>query len=136
MNVRILLASALLAAGVSASPVLAAQSHARPALAMTTFQLQVVGAPDPSTTYWIAYGPLDGKFGIVQLQQRRGGVFSANLRLPTSGKSVFTYIAGHGVVHTRLGLEPGSPVLTVRQFGPTSVWPRGIPAARWQAPTR
>jgi hypothetical protein len=134
MNCKFLVASALLTIGLSASPAMASQSPARPAVALTTFRLQVTGTSDPGATYWIAYGPLAGKFGIAQLHQRSRGVYTASLQLPTNGKSVFSYMVGHGAVHTRLGVEPGGPVLTVRQFGPTSVWPHGIPAVRWHPP--
>lgn len=134
MHFKILAAAAVLTTVLFSDPAAASQQPSRPAAALTTFRLQVAGAPDPGATYWIAYGPLAGKFGIVQLHPRSHGVYTASLQLPTNGKTVFSYIAGHGVVHTRMGVEPGSPVLTVRQFGPTSVWPHGIPSVRWHPP--
>jgi hypothetical protein len=101
---------------------------------MTVFKLQVAGQVDSGTTFWVAYGPLAGKFGIVQLRQRSAGVYAASRSLPTTGRSIFTYLVGTGVVRTKSGLEPGNPVRTVKTVGPVSVWPHGVPAARWQAP--
>lgn len=116
----------------------AASSHgpaaSRPQTALTIFRLQVAGNVDRGTTFWVAYGPLAGKFGMVQLRQRSAGVYEASRILPTGDRSIFAYMVGHGAVKTQEGLVPGNPVTVVKKVGPLSVWPHGVPAVRWQAP--
>lgn len=97
------------------------------------FRLSVRGAVDPADTFWVAYGPLAGKWGIVQLHSAGNGLYVAHVTLP-AGRSVFSFIQGRGVMHTRLGAVPGNPVTTIRQIGPMSV-PRGaFPLVVWQEP--
>lgn len=85
-----------------------------------TFRLHVVGHPSPNTTFWVAYGPLDGHFGVIQLHTRSGGDLVAQEQLPTRGRTVFAYLAGHGVMVTPMGNVPGDPVVTIRRLGPTT----------------
>lgn len=140
MKIRsLVLASSLVALAVSTSPAFAAGSRsgshlARPQTAVTVFQLAVSGSPRPGTTFWVAYGPLNGQFGLIQLTHRSGNTFSASKQLPTAGRTVFAYLAAQGVTRTPAGLAPGGRPMTIRRIGPTSIWPHGLPLIRWQPP--
>ena len=111
-----------------------AGSSGRPLTIQTVFRLNVTGNVAPGTTFWLAYGPLAGHFGMIQLHQQSPGVYEASQRLPTSARTLFTYLAGRGAIRTRAGLAPGAPVVTIRRIGPASIWPKGVPAARWFSP--
>jgi hypothetical protein len=87
-----------------------------------TFRLQVSGPPARGATYWVAYGPLDGKFGIVRLTFAGSHMYKATRDLPAHGRAIFAYLSGYGSVWTRLGWVPGPPVVTIRRFGPTLAW--------------
>jgi len=82
----------------------------------------------------VAYGPLHGRFGIKRLQPAANGLFEASQRLPLHTRTTFAYVAGHGAIHTRAGLAPGNPVVTIRVFGPAVIAPAGIPLVRWNTP--
>jgi hypothetical protein len=111
-----------------------ASSNNRPQTVLTNFTLRVTGHVERGTTFWVAYGPVAGRFGIIQLRETSVGVYAASRSLPTAGRAVFTYLAGQGAVKSRMGLVPGNPVTTVKTVGPLSVWPHGVPAVRWQPP--
>lgn len=134
MLLRVLATTLALALALAVSPAMGAGSPARPGVALTTFRLRVVGDPARDTTFWVAYGPLAGRFGIVRLRERSFGVYAATARLSTTGRTDITFVAGHGVIHTRAGPAPGNPVVTIRTLGPISIWPRGIPVVKWWAP--
>src|SRR5437588_11928160 len=125
MHHRSLITLSLLAVAFTSSPVMASSLPTRPAVVMTTFRLQVQGSAQKGETYWVTYGPLAGRFGIVRLSQTGPGVFTASRQLPTAGRSRFTYIAGRGVVHTRAGLAPANPDGTLLTVSPVHVGPTG-----------
>lgn len=81
--------------------------------AMVTFQLHVSGDIPQEMTFWIAYGPLAGHFGIVRLHRADTGLYTASMCLPV-GRSSFAYVAGYGVIRVRYGPVPGDPVITIR----------------------
>ena len=117
------------------SPAHASQmSGSRTNLAVAAFRLQVRGVPADHTTFWVAYGPLNGRFGVVQMKPSGQGWYSAQARLPRNGRTVFAFLAAQGVVHTRLGPEPGSPVVTIRRVGQIAVGQQGPVTVSWQAP--
>ena len=98
-----------------------------------TFHLQVTGQPGPGTTFWVAYGPLGGRFGVIQLRASGSGVYAATARLPGAGRTAFVYLTGHGSMWTRGGLVPGDPVATIKTMGPVFVPRTVLPTVRWQA---
>ena len=81
--------------------------------AIVTFQLHVSGDIPQEMTFWIAYGPLAGHFGIVRLHRADTGLYTASMCLPV-GRSSFAYVAGYGVIRVRYGPVPGDPVITIR----------------------
>jgi hypothetical protein len=42
------------------------------------FRLHVVGRPSPGTTFWVAYGPLAGRFGIIRLHAAGSNMYEAS----------------------------------------------------------
>ncbi len=114
--------------------VAASRPVVRAAETQLLFRLQVSGPRDPAATYWVAYGPLHGHFGIKRLQPVANGLFEASQRLPLHTRTTFVYVAGHGAIHTRAGLAPGNPVATIRVFGPAVIAPAGVPLVRWNTP--
>lgn len=100
---------------------------------VATFRLHISGRPSPGTTFWVAYGPLAGKFGLVRLSDAGSGLRVATQALPGTGRTVFAYLAGHGVTMTRHGPAPGNPVVVIRTIGPIS--PAHLPPlVQWSAP--
>ena len=99
-----------------------------------TFRLHVSGRIAPGTTFWVAYGPLDDRFVILQLHRVRPDTYAASEDLPVGGRTSFAYLTGHGTIMTRLGLVPGNPVVTIRQVGPVTISDRALPAVQWQEP--
>ncbi len=114
--------------------VAASRPIVRAAETQLLFRLQVSGPRDPAATYWVAYGPVQGRFGIKRLQPAANGLFEASQQLPLHTRTTFAYVAGHGAIHTRAGLAPGNPVVTIRVFGPAVIAPAGIPLVRWNTP--
>lgn len=110
-----------------------ARPIARPPLAQT-FRLEVTGRTGPDATFWVAYGPLAGHFGMVQLHRAGSNTYAATAQLPGPGRTTFVYVSGHGAVHTRMGWVPGDPVMTIRTIGPVTVTQPHLPTVRWQAP--
>lgn len=109
------LALLILVAGL---PIGGAQASSTPApTRITTFRLHLSAPADPHTTFWVSYGPLAGKWGLIRLRRAGHGYFAGSRALP-AGRSVFCYIAGTGTVQTAQGRAPGSPMLTVGHVGP------------------
>jgi hypothetical protein len=108
------------------------QRHAR--FVATDFRLHVAGQVAPGTTFWVAYGPLNGKFAILRLQPAGNSTFVRRSNLPIGALATYTYVMGQGAVHTRLGQEPGNPVVTIRTVGPLTVRQVPLPTVQWHAP--
>ena len=107
----------------------------RPAAAVVqSFRLQVDGEVGAKATFWVAYGPLAGHFGLIRLHPVGANLYSATVRLPGSGRTQFAYLRGNGVVRTPQGQAPGDPVTTIRLIGPVSVPRVALPTVQWQAP--
>jgi hypothetical protein len=103
-------------------------------LTAQTFRLQVQGTPAAGSTFWVAFGPLDGRFGLIRLKSAGTGWYTARARLPRQGRTVFAFLAGQGVLHATFGLAPGNPVVTIRRVGPVEVGLHDPITAHWDAP--
>lgn len=125
---------ALLGSSVVGQTARASSAPTRPATVISVFRLHVAGRVSPAMTFWVSYGPLGGRFGLIRLRHQSGNLYSGTRRLPTSGKTTFYYLMGHGTTRTRMGVVPGGPVTTIRAVGPASVWPRAPRIVRWQVP--
>jgi len=99
----------------------------------TTFRLQVPAHLGYNATFWVAYGPLAGKFGLIRLHKIGPQLYGATQRLP-AGRTVFAYIAGHGTVKTKAGLQPGGMVTTIRRVGPATPQRASRIEVRWAGP--
>ncbi len=99
----------------------------------SVFRLSVEGPVSPDDTFWVAYGPLAGTWGIIRLHARGPKLFESRVTLPR-GRTVFSFIEGRGVMHTRLGAVPGNPVTTIRQVGPATTARPAFPLVVWHVP--
>jgi Fe2+ transport system protein FeoA len=107
-----------------------------PVNAPVSFSLAVVGSVSPHATYWVSYGPLNGRFGIRQLHRIGAGRYGVTLELSAGARGAFYYLTGHGSARTRLGIVPGEPVTTIKQvmLRPTlAVTPRRL-SVSWHVP--
>jgi hypothetical protein len=109
-------------------------ANARMATETATFRLHVAGPVGSSLTFWVAYGPLDDRFGLIQLHSVGRGLYQAQSLLPAQGRTVFAYLVGRGTIHARFGPAPGNPVVTIRRIGPVSMADLHLPMVRWSAP--
>ncbi len=127
----VLASSLLIGTGI---PVLAhAVSRQSPVVA-TTFRLHVSGQLTSGTTFWVAYGPANGRFSILRMRAIGHGTYARIANLPRGTRTSYSYIMGHGVLHSRLGQIPGNPVLTIRTIGPVTVGNAPPAGVEWQAP--
>jgi hypothetical protein len=94
----------------------------------------VAGEPGKDATFWVSYGPVNGRFGVFQLKPSGRGIFSARPAFRMPPKAILTFLMGHGSVQTRLGSEPGNPVIAIRSLPQTSLASLRVFLVRWQAP--
>lgn len=140
MNIRPALLTCVLAVTLASPVAVFAQhsasvhGHSRPRLSECTFRLQLEGRATPGMTYWVAYGPLGGRFGLIRLKSVGHGLFVGSRSLPFGARSEFAYVAGWGTVHTRAGLAPGGKPVTIRVVGPVRVFSGSMPVVDWRAP--
>jgi hypothetical protein len=126
-------------AGVTSSPSWARAKQrehaaAHPGSVVTTFRLRVAGRPAPNTTFWVAYGPLQGRWGVIRLAAHRAGVYSAWALLPANGRTTFAYLAGQGTIQTKMGPAPGGVPTTIAVVGPTTAANAALVAVHWRPP--
>lgn len=131
LSALVLASSLLLATGAR---VLAHPSAGHTRMVSADFRLHVAGQVASGTTFWVAYGPLDGKFAILRLHSTGNGTFVRRSSLPAGARATYSYVMGHGALHTRLGQEPGNPVVTIRTIGPVTVRQAPLPTVQWHAP--
>lgn len=112
-----------------------APSAARLDVVARTFSLHVIGSPDRRATFWVAYGPLQGRFGVVRLRRTRvPTIYAATVSLPARGRAIFAYLAGEGTVQSPAGDMPGDPVVTLARTGPLSLTRGDAPPVNWRVP--
>lgn len=103
------------------------------AYSVSVFRLKVDGPVAPSDTFWVAFGPLRGLWGIIQLHTTGSKLYVASASLPR-GRTLFSFIQGRGIMHSRLGAVPGNPIMTIRQIGPTLASGGAFPLIVWHEP--
>lgn len=103
-------------------------------LVATTFRLVVHGRPPSHATFWAAYGPLAGRFGIVQMHRSGSRQYAAAVRAPAGAESVFSLVMGIGRVYTRAGWVPGNPVTVIRVLGRVTMHAGPVPLVDWNVP--
>jgi hypothetical protein len=99
-----------------------------------TFRLAVHGRPPSRATFWVAYGPLAGRFGIVQMHGSRSGQYAATIRAPEGAQSTFAVVTGVGRIWTRAGWQPGNPVAVIRLLGRLAVRAGPVALVQWSVP--
>ena len=105
-----------------------------PRMTPVSFSLSVDGQPDPGTTFWVSYGPLAGKFGVLQLHPQGPHSYGLTVQLPAQARGTFYYLSAHGKMKTCSGMVPGDPVATIKHVGPMVV-SRGVAVtAVWHPP--
>ena len=112
----------------------ASSRSAGSSLVRTSFHLQVSSNFSPSATFWIAYGPLGGRFGLIRLHRAGDGRFVAAGWFPSGARADFYYIEGQGTMRTKEGVVPGNPVRTVGHAGPLIIGHHPVPVLRLSAP--
>ncbi|GAC1331995.1 MAG: hypothetical protein NVS2B16_28230 [Chloroflexota bacterium] len=110
------------------------QARAQASTVPVTFRLRAADAPSTDTTFWVAYGPVGGRFGIARLHAAGNHMYTARVLMPINARSIFAYLAGHGSITTRFGPAPGDPVQTVKQVGPVAVVRLRSVTTEWHAP--
>ena len=136
---RLLSAAVIAVAASSTSSALAGRANSgranvHPNTIAMTFRLQVRGNMDRSATYWVAWGPLNGEFGLTQLRSAGSELYRAVENISIGARSVFAFLEGQGTIRTKFGPAPGNPVVTIRRVGPITVGTAGVPEIRWLAP--
>jgi hypothetical protein len=99
-----------------------------------TFRLKVAGDPGRHATFWVSYGPLNGRFGIFQLLPMGDGRYEAHPKIRLRGRTDLYYLMGHGSIATPLGREPGGTVITIRHVGPVLLSLLHEPTVSWEVP--
>jgi hypothetical protein len=102
--------------------------------ASMTFRIDLGARPAQGTTFWVAYGPLDGHFGLIRLHRLGPTEYGAVAELPRDGHTDFAYVAGNGTIKTRAGLAPGDPVVTIQVFHRVTPGQKKLPSVWWQPP--
>src|SRR5581483_4401461 len=102
------LGAALLMAACLLFGVTSAQAARSRDITVVTFRLAVSGQVSPDLTFWVSYGPLTGRFGLLRLHEQLPGLYTASHAFPTSGRTIFAYMAGSGVLRARFGPARGN----------------------------
>jgi hypothetical protein len=108
-------------------------SHS-PRLSTTTFGLTVTGTPAKGTTFWVAHGPLAGRFGVIRLQPRGNHTYSARVTLPVYGVTTFTYLAAQGTQMVHGMPEPGGTVVVIRAMESVTATVASQRVVHWSVP--
>jgi hypothetical protein len=134
MAAPVLLAAALFSPGsaFAGSSRIAPHSHMRQV--PVTFRLVVPGSVASTMTFWVAYGPLAGHFGIIQLVPKGNNTYSTRVTLPAQGRTTFTYLAAFGRIKTRMGYVPRRGDVTIKTLGPTDPITASMHPVRWLPP--
>ncbi len=136
MNVKRAIGPVLaMALAISAStPAFAHSSSRHPRMATMTFSIQVAGDIGPGTTFWLAHGPINGRFGIVRMHRVGRNTYAVQQIFPKGHRATFTYVMGHGAIETPGGPAPGDPVVIIDTVGPLHLNGETLPTIQWQAP--
>lgn len=105
-----------------------------PRLAQVRFELQVQGIPARGATYWVAYGPIGGKFGVLRLRRMGTRMYGATHAFPAGSRGEFVYLEGTGQVRTPAGPAPGGMVVTIRRTALSSLHTGLVCSVSWSAP--
>lgn len=105
------------------------------AQAQVRFQLHVTGKHTRGATYWVAYGPIGGHFGVIRLVRASSGLYTAVRDFPLGARGEFTYLAAVGQVNTPAGPAPARDIVTIRTTGIMSLRAGAVSTVTWSGPT-
>ena len=100
----------------------------------TTFRVSVTGTAAKGTTFWVAHGPLNGRFGVIRLQHESGKTYTARVTLPNNETTSFTYLAAQGVQWVHGLPEPGGAVTVIRTLDSVTASAAAAQAVHWSVP--
>lgn len=100
----------------------------------TTFSLTVAGTPSKGTTFWVAHGPLGGRFGVIRLRAHGNHTYSAKVTLPAGGVTSFTYLAAEGTQIVHGTPQPGGAVMVIRSINSVTAKVAAARVVRWSVP--
>jgi hypothetical protein len=103
-------------------------------LTTVTFTLTVSGTPAKGTTFWVAHGPLAGRFGVIRLQPHGNHSYSARVSLPATEVTSFTYLAAHGTQMIHGMPEPGGVVVVIRTMESVTASVASQRVEHWSVP--
>jgi hypothetical protein len=109
-------------------------SSGTPRIATSTFSVTVTGTPAKGTTFWVAHGPLAGRFGVIRLLPRGNHTYSARVSLPVTGVTSFTYLAAHGTRMVHGMPEPGGAEVVIRTMESVTATVASQRAVHWSVP--
>lgn len=78
--------------------------------------LVVAGNPAKGTTYWVSYGPLGGRFGVVRLSSSANHLYSAQVKLPLDEPGTFTFLQAQGTEMVHGIPQPGGIPIVIRRM--------------------
>jgi hypothetical protein len=100
----------------------------------TTFHLTVAGNPAKGTTFWVSYGPLAGRFGVIKLQPQGNDVFSARAVLPVNRAGTFTYLEAQGTRYVHGLPQPGGVPVVIRNLQSVTAATASQRIVHWSVP--
>ncbi len=103
-------------------------------MGMTTFRLAVAGQPARGTTYWVSYGPLAGRFGVIQLHSHGKHVYSGRANLPVDVSGTFAYLQAQGTQMVHGLPQPGGIPVVIRSMGAVTAVTVSQRIVHWSVP--
>jgi hypothetical protein len=100
----------------------------------TTFRLAVAGSPAKGATFWVSYGPLAGKFGVIELRSTGSHLYSARTVLPVNEAGTFTYLKAQGVQKVHGSAQPGGIPVVIRSVAAVTAVEAASHIVHWSVP--
>ena len=103
-------------------------------LSPATFRISVSGSPAKDTTFWVAHGPLNGRFGVIRLHRESGHSYAARITLPSNETTSFTYLTAQGVQWVHGLPQPAGTVTVIRTLDSVTASAAAAQAIHWSIP--
>jgi hypothetical protein len=100
----------------------------------TTFHLAVAGNPAKGSTFWLSYGPLAGRFGVIKLHPDGNHQYSARATLPLDAAGTFTYLQAQGTQMVHGLPQPGGIPTVIRSMEAVTAVAVSHHVVRWSVP--
>jgi hypothetical protein len=99
-----------------------------------TFRLAIAGSPAKGATFWVSYGPLAGKFGVIELRSVGGHLYSGRTVLPVNKAGTFTYLEAQGVQTVHGSAQPGGIPVIIRSVDAVTAAAASSQVVHWSIP--